>query len=62
MTDTTETGGGQPIDRIEAPLYLARFRRRQDEAEEAGGTGGAGGAGPEAPEAPNGADDLAAPL
>ena len=68
MTDTTETGGGQPIDRIEAPLYLARFRRRQAEAEEAGEPGKAGRAGepgvtpPEEPSGPNGADGLAAPL
>lgn len=65
MTDTTETGGGQPIDRIEAPLYLARFRRRQAEAEAAGEPGEASGtapAEPEEPSGPNGADGLAAPL
>ena len=65
MTDTTETGGGQPIDRIEAPLYLARYRRRQAEAEEAGEPGEASGtapAEPEEPSGPNGADGLAAPL
>ena len=62
MTDTTETGGGQPIDRIEAPLYLARFRRRQAEAEAAGEPGEAGVTPPAEPEGPNGADSLAAPL
>lgn len=65
MTDTTETGGGQPIDRIEAPLYLARYRRRQAEAEEAGEPGEASGtapAEPEEPSGPNGADGLAVPL
>ena len=62
MTDTTETGGGQPIDRIEAPLYLARFRRRQAEAEAAGEPGEAGVTPPAEPEGPNGADGLAAPL
>lgn len=62
MTDTTETGGGQPIDRIEAPLYLARFRRRQAEAEAAGEPGEPGVTPPAEPEGPNGADSLAAPL
>lgn len=75
MTETTVNPGGvQPIDRIEAPLYLARFRRRQAEAEktgEAGEIGEADQAGlvgpnreadPAAPARPNGADDPAAPL
>ena len=54
MTGTTvNPGGGQPIDRIEAPLYLARFRRRHAEADEAA---------PATPAGPNGADDPAAPL
>ena len=72
MTETTvNPGGAQPIDRIEAPLYLARFRRRQAEAEEAGETGEAAQAGlvgpnreadPAVPAGPNGVDDPAAPL
>lgn len=72
MTETTvNPGGAQPIDRIEAPLYLARFRRRQAEAEETGETGEAdqavpagpnGAAGPAVSAGPDRADDPAAPL
>lgn len=71
MTETTSIpGGGQPIDRIEAPLYLARFRRRQAEAEKTGETGAAappgpagpnGETNPSAPASSNGADDPLAP-
>ena len=60
MTEITATpGGGQPIDRIEAPLYLARFRRRQAEAEKTAETGAAA---PPVPAGPDRADDPAVPL
>lgn len=71
MTETTANpGGGLPIDRIEAPLYLARFRRRQAEAEKTAETGAAapptpagpnGETSPAAPVGPNGETDLSAP-
>lgn len=71
MTETTvNPGGAQPIDRIEAPLYLARFRRRQAEAKKIGEAGAAAPlapagpdreADPAAPAGPNGADDPAVP-
>lgn len=69
MTEATANPGGQPIDRIEAPLYLARFRRRQAEAKKTAETGAAApperagpnhAAAPSAPVGPNGeADPLA---
>ena len=69
MTETTANpGGGQPIDRIEAPLYLARFRRRQAEAEKTGAAapptglvGPYGEVSPAEPAGPNGETDLSAP-
>lgn len=71
MTEiTANPGGGQPIDRIEAPLYLARFRRRQAEAEKTAETGAAAPPTPAGPygevspaesAGPNGETNLSAP-